>query len=80
MKFSQASSPCKRVTEAAKLVHASKTKESITSLKLRSRKFWPIAMSALNKGKFSIPPLFKGSEMSPTSDKAKNFLFAKKFF
>ena len=39
VKFRQASSCCKRVLGAAKLVYANKTKESITSQKLSSRDF-----------------------------------------
>ena len=77
-KFRQDSNRCKRVLEAAKLAHASKTKESITSQKLGSRDFWRIASSVLNKGKSAIPPLFNGQEvLSSASDKAK--LFAKNF-
>ena len=74
VKFSQASNHCKRVLEAAKLVYANKTKESITSQKLGSRDFWRIANSVLNKGKSAIPPLFNGPEvLSSASDKAKLF-------
>ena len=74
--FRHASHCCKRVLEAAKLAFASKTKESITSLKLSSHDFWQIANSVLNKGKSAIPPLFNGPEVLPSSsDKAK--LFAK---
>ena len=62
VKFRQASNRCKRVLEAAKLAYATKTKESITSEKLGSRDFWPIANSVLNKGKSAIPPLFNGRE------------------
>ena len=40
VKFRQASNPCKRVLEAAKLAYATKIKESITSQKLGSRYFW----------------------------------------
>ena len=40
VKFRQTSNRCKRVPEAAKLAHATKTKESITSQKLGSRDFW----------------------------------------
>ena len=47
--FRQASNHCKRVLEAAKLVYANKTKESITSQKLGSRDFWRIAGSVLSK-------------------------------
>ena len=36
--------------------------ESITS-KLGSRDFWRIANSVLNKGKFAVPPLFRGLEV-----------------
>ena len=74
----QASNHCKRILEAAKLAYANKTKESITSQKLRSRDFWQIANSVLNKGKSAIPVLFNGPEVLPSaSDKAK--LFAEKF-
>ena len=78
VKFRQASNRCKRVLEAAKLAYVTKTKESITSQKLRSRDFWRIANSVLNKGKSAIPPLFNGPEvLSSASDKAE--LFAKNF-
>ena len=78
VKFRQASNHCKRVLEAAKLAYATKTKESITSLKLGSWDFWRIANSLLNKGKSAIPPLFNRPEvLSSASDKAK--LFAKNF-
>ena len=78
VKFRQASNRCKRVLEAAKLVYATKTKESITSQKHGSQDFWRIANSVLNKGKSAIPPLFNGPEVwSSASDKAK--LFAKNF-
>ena len=78
VKFRQASNRCKRVLEAAKLVSANKTKESITSQKLSSRDFWRIANSVLNKGKSAIPHLFNRPEMlSSASDKAK--LFAENF-
>ena len=78
VKFRQASNPCKRVLEAAKLSYTNKTKESITSQKLGSRDFWRIANSVFNKGKSAIPPLFNGPEMlSSASDKAK--LFAENF-
>ena len=69
---------CKRVLEAAKLAHATKTKESITSQKRGSRDFWQVTTSVLNQGKSAIPPLFNGPEvLSSASDKAK--LFAKNF-
>ena len=52
--------------------------KSITSQKLGSRDFWPIANSVLNKGKYAIPPLSNVLEvLSSASDKAK--LFAKNF-
>ena len=77
VKFRQASNPCKRVLEAAKLAYATKTKESITSQKLGSLDFWRIANSVLNKGKSAIPPLFNLPEvLSSAPDKAR--LFAKK--
>ena len=77
MKFRQASNRCKRVLEAAKPAYANKTKESITSQKLRSHGFWRIPGGVLNKGKSNMPPLFSGPEvmLSSVSDKAK--LFAK---
>ena len=75
VKFRQASNHCKRVLEAAKLVYANKTKETITSQKLGS---CDLANSVLNKGKSAIPPLFNGPEvLSSASDKAK--LFAENF-
>ena len=75
--FRQASHCCKRVLEAAKLAHTTKTKESITSHKRDSQDFQRIADSAL-KGKSAITPLFKGPEaLSSASDKVK--LFAKSF-
>ena len=74
----QASNHCKRVLEAAKLAHANKTKESITSQKLGCLDFWQIANSVLNKGKSAIPPQFNGPEvLSSASDNAK--LFAENF-
>ena len=74
VKFRQASNPCKRVLEAAKLAYANKTKESIISQKRGSCDFWQIANSVLNKGKSAIPPLFNGPEvLSSASDKAKLF-------
>ena len=54
VKFRQPSNCCKRVLEAAKLVCANKTKESITSQELGSRDFWQIANSVLNKGKYLL--------------------------
>ena len=78
VKFRQASNRCKRALEAAKLAHATKIKESITSQKLDPWDFWRIANSVLNKGKSPIPPLFNGPVLlSSASDKAK--LSPKKF-
>ena len=78
VKFRLASNYCKRVLKAAKPEYANKTKESITSQKLWTLDFWPIANSVIKKGKFAIPPLFNGLEvMSSASDKAK--LFAENF-
>ena len=78
VKFRQASNRCKRVLEAATLVYANKTKDSITSQKLGSHDFWQIANSVLNKSKSPIPPLFNWPEVLPSgSDKAK--LFAENF-
>ena len=78
VKFRQASNHCKRVLEAAKLVYANKTKDSIISQKLGSWDFWQIANSVLNKGKSAIDPLFNGLKvLSSASDKTK--LFAENF-
>ena len=75
VKFRQASNRCKRVLDAAKLIYANKTKESITSQKLGSRDFWRIANSVLSKGKSAIPFLFNGPEvLSSASDIAKLFV------
>ena len=72
VEFRQASNRCK-------LAYANKTKESITSQKLDSGDFWRLANSALNKGKYAIPPLFNGPEvLFSASGKAK--LFAENFF
>ena len=61
-----------KVLEAAKLVYATKRKESITSEKLGSWDFWRIANSVLSKGKSVIPPLFNGPEvLFSVSDKVK---------
>ena len=51
VQFRQASNCCKIIIEAAKLVYANKTKESITSQKLGSLDFWWIANSVLYKAK-----------------------------
>ena len=64
VKFRQASNRCKRVLEVAKLVYATKTKESITSQKLGSRDFWRIASSAFNN---------EPEVLSSACDKAKLF-------
>ena len=69
MKFRQGSNYCSKVLEAANFISASKTKESITSQKLRSN----------NKGKSVIPSQFNRPEvLSSLSGKAK--LFAKEIF
>ena len=74
VKFRQASNRCKRVLEAAKLVYANKTKESITSQKFGPHDFWGIANSVISKGKSAIPPLFNGLDvLFSASDKAKLF-------
>ena len=66
------------ILEAAKLIYANKTKESITSQKRGSRDYWQTADNVLNKGKSAICPLYNGLEvLSSASDKAK--LFAEKF-
>ena len=66
------------VLEAAKIAHANKPKESITSQKLGTRDFWWIANSVLSKDKSAIPPLINAAEvLSSASDKAK--LLSKNF-
>ena len=52
-------------------LHMLLKQESITSQKFGSWDFWQIANSVLNKGKSTIPPLFK--VLSSASDKAKSF-------
>ena len=70
--FRQVSNHYKRVLEAAQLVYANKTKESITSQKFGSQDFWRVGNSVFNKGKSAITPLFNGPEvLSFASDKAK---------
>ena len=66
VKFRQTRNCCKRVLEAAKLAHANKTSESITSQKVGSWDFWQIANTV-----HSLEVL------SSASDKAT--LFAKNF-
>ena len=74
VKFKQASNHCRRALEAGKLAYANKTKESVTSQKLRQRDFWGIANSVLNEGKSAIPPLFNCQKVRRTaSDKATFF-------
>ena len=78
VKFGQASNPCKRAHEAAKLAYATKTNKSITSQKFGSQGFWQTANSVLNKGQSTISPLFNDPEvLSSAFDKAN--LFAKNF-
>ena len=78
IKFRQASNHCKRVLNAAKLAYATKTKKSITSQKLGSLDFWPIANSVLDQGKSAISLLFNRLKvLSSASDKVK--LFTKNF-
>ena len=72
--FRQASNHFKRFLEAANFAYANKTKEFITSQKLGSQDFWRVVISALNKSKSAIPPLFNGLEvLSSASDKTKLF-------
>ena len=78
VKFGQATNHCKRVLKAAKLIYATKTKESITSQKLCFWEFWHTANSFLNKSKSTIPALFNDPEvLFSASDKA--MLFPKNF-
>ena len=78
MKFRQASKPCKRVFETAKLAFANKTKESITYQKLDSHDFWRMGNKVLNKGRSARYHLYHDPEVLPSeSNKAK--LFAETF-
>ena len=74
VKFRLASHCYEDVLGVAKLEHATKTKESITSQKFGSWNFRRFANSVLNKGKSAIVPLFNGPVMlSSASDEAKLF-------
>ena len=78
VKFRQVSIRFKRVLEAVKLSYATKTKESVTSQKFGSQKFWRIANSVLNKGESAVSSLFNIlGVLSSASGKAE--LFAKNF-
>lgn len=48
------------VLESAKLTHAIKLKESVTSRELGSQYFWEVS---INFGKSAIPPLFNDPEV-----------------
>ena len=75
VKFRQTNNHCKRVTEAAKLAYANKTKSNTS----QKRGSWQIANSVLNKGKSAISSLFNDPEVLPSAyDKEK--LLAKNFF
>ena len=71
VKFRYVSNCCKKVLEAAKLAYANKTKESINFLKFGELQ---IAIRVLSKGKYTIPPLFDGLELSSASGKTKLFM------
>ena len=72
MKCRQASNSCKRFLEAAKLAYANKIKGVITFQKHGSCEFEHIANSVLNKGKSSLTPLVKKTEVLYSDfDKAK---------
>ena len=51
---------CKMVLESAKLTHAIKLRESVTSWQLGSQYFWDVS---INFGKSTIPPLFNDPEV-----------------
>ena len=55
MRFRKTSNCWKRVIETAKLAHANKPNDSITSKELDSHDFWEIANSVLNNGKPAMP-------------------------
>ena len=64
---------CKSALEDAKLTHACKTKESISSKELGSLDNWRIANGVLNKGESTIAPYVLTSSLevlSSASDKA----------
>ena len=54
---------CKSVLKPAKLVYATKTKESVSCQKLGSWNFWQTVNGVLNKGKSALPPLLNSPEV-----------------
>ena len=65
---------CKSVLKPAKLVYATKTKESVSCQKLGSWNFWQTVNGVLNKGKSALPPLLNSPEVfTSASDQAKLF-------
>ena len=65
---------CKSVLKPAKLVYATKTKESVSCQKLGSWNFWQTVHGVLNKGKSALPPLLNSPEVfTSASDQAKLF-------
>ena len=65
---------CKSVLKPAKLVYATKTKESVSCQKLGSWNFWQTVNGVPNKGKSALPPLLNSPEVfTSASDQAKLF-------
>ena len=65
---------CKSVLKPAKLVYATKTKESVSCQKLGSWNFWQTVNGVLNKGKSALRPLLNSPEVfTSASDQAKLF-------
>ena len=63
---------CKSVLKPAKLVYATKTKESVSCQKLGSWNFWQTVNGVLNKGKSALRPLLNSPEVfTSASDQAK---------
>ena len=73
--FHEARNRWKRVLEDVKQHYANSVAGSISTQRVSSRDFWPIANSVL---KSSIPPLFHGPKVL-TSPRGKSNLFADKF-
>lgn len=72
--FKRAKNCIKRVLEAAKIICANETKESIISQKASTCNFWQITSSVFQESKFAISSQFNGPEMFfSESDKGNLF-------
>ena len=73
--FKRAKNCIKRVLEAAKIICANETKESIISQKPSTCNFWQITSSVFQESKFAISSQYNGPEMFfSESDKGNLFL------